>query len=120
LFLFSVFLNLFIYLFERRSFRSVRLVFLIDSYGSFFFAIHVNILELALRENKLLHCAGARPGPGSERDYGIGDREGVLTFFDDVELEYPRLAVDWDSIRTTILSEDFNLPFGDNRAVGDL
>ena len=35
----------------------------------------------------------------------IGDREGVLTFFDDVELEYPRLAVDWDSIRKTILSE---------------
>ena len=42
-----------------------------------------------------------------ERDYGIGDREGVLTFFDDVELEYPRLAVDWDSIRKTILSQDF-------------
>ena len=37
----------------------------------------------------------------------IGDREGVLTFFDDVELEYPRLAVDWDSIRKTILSKDF-------------
>ena len=30
----------------------------------------------------------------SEKDYGIGDREGDLTFLDDVELEYPRLAVD--------------------------
>ena len=63
----------------------------------------------------------------SEKDYGIGDREGDLTFLDDVELEYPRLAVDWDSIRKTILSKDFLQVtfFGgwDNRAarrVGDL